>query len=153
MSAIASFIKIPSSSLGRLREAADGAGDDYNALLAEGVAVAEYSGSGYVLGTVLPYLKEQHQIDLMHSEHADLGKLLTESTGATHFILTPAQRAAYLDKLGPALFSETEMRDYFNEFYETNENDVGKTMLDGIAAFRQSLSQLDDASIIVFVIA
>lgn len=153
MSAIASFIKIPGSSLGRLREAADGAGDDYNALLAEGVAVAEYRWSGYVLGTLLPYLRETHQIDLMHSEHADLSKLLTETTGATHFILTPAQRAAYLDKLAPELFSETEMRDYFNDFNETNEQDIGKAMLDGIAAFRQSLSQLDDASIIVFVIA
>jgi hypothetical protein len=30
---------------------------------------------------------------------------------------------------------------------------MGKAMLDGVAAFRQSLSQLDDASVIVFRIA
>jgi hypothetical protein len=153
MSAIASFIKIPASSLDRLRQAADGAGDDYNALLAEGTEVADYRWSGFVLGTLLPYLNETHQIDLMHSERNDLSKLLTESTGATHFILTPAQRSAYLDKLGPELFSETEMRDYFNAFNETDEQDIGKAMLDGVAAFRQALSQLDDTAVIVFRIA
>jgi hypothetical protein len=52
-------------------------------------AVAEYRWSGYVLATLLPYLEEKHQIDLMKSE--ELAAFLTNTTRATHFIFTPGQ--------------------------------------------------------------
>ena len=54
-----------------------------------GAAVAEYRWSGYVLATLLPYLEEKHQIDLMKSE--ELAAFLTNTTRATHFIFTPSQ--------------------------------------------------------------
>ena len=41
------------------------------------------------------------------------------------------------------------MRDFFNAFNETNEQEIGRAMLDGIAAFRESLRQLDEGSVIV----
>lgn len=42
------------------------------------------------------------------------------------------------------------MGEYFREFNETDDPDAGKWMLDGIRAFRQSLSALDEDSVIVF---
>ena len=52
-------------------------------------AVAEYRWSGYVLATLLPYLEEKQQIDLMKSD--ELAAFLTNTTGTTHFIFTPSQ--------------------------------------------------------------
>jgi hypothetical protein len=45
------------------------------------------------------------------------------------------------------------MRDYFNSFNNTNDQEIGQAMLDGVAALQQSLNQLDDDSVIVFSIA
>jgi len=149
MSAIASFIKLPKTALEGLRKAA-ASGTDYDYLHANGREVAEYRWSGYVLATLLPYLQEKHQIDLMKAEYDDIATLLTNSTGATHFIFTPSQNTAYLNRLDPTLFSQEEMRDYFNAFNETNEQEIGRAMLDGIAVFRESLRQLDEGSVVVF---
>ena len=73
--------------------------------------------------------------------------------GATHFIFTSAQRKSLLDRLATDLFSQDEMRGYFNEFNGTNEDEIGSAMLDGVVAFRECLGQLDDESVIVFMIA
>ena len=86
MSAIASFTNLPKSALEGLRKAAAG-GTDYDYLSTNGRAVAEYRWSGYVLATLLPYLEEKHQSDLMKSE--ELAAFLTNTTRATHFIFTP----------------------------------------------------------------
>jgi hypothetical protein len=117
---------------------------------ANGREVAEYRWSGYVLATLLPYLQEKHQINLMKAEYDDIANLLTNATAATHFIFTPSQSLAFLKRLDPALFSQDEMRDYFNAFNETQEQEIGRAMLDGIAALRESLRQLDESSVIVF---
>ena len=151
MSAIASFIKLPKSALEGLRNSA-ASGTDYDYLIANGREVAEYRWSGYVLATLLPYLQQKHQIDLMKSEYDELAAFLTNATGATHFIFTPSQRAAYLDRLESGSFSEEEMRQYFNDFNATDEREMGRAMLDGVAAFQQSLGQLDDGSVVLFSI-
>ncbi len=159
MSAIASFIKLPKSALDGLRDAAIpkkrffGAPRDtfHDYLSKHGTEVAEYPWSGYVLATLLPYLQEQHQIDLMRSEQDALSKYLSETRSATVFIFTPAHRTAYADKLG-AEFSEQSLRDSYNEFNASSEPDAGKPMLDGIRTIRQSLSALDESSVIIFII-
>ena len=69
----------------------------------------------------------------------------------THFIFTDAHKRAFLSKLD-GQFSEQAMRDYFCGFNETDEPDAGKWMFDGIQAFRQSLSTLDESSVIIFSI-
>ncbi len=94
-----------------------------------------------MLVTLLPYLEEKHQIDLMKSEYGELAAFLTNTTGTTHFIFTPVQRAAFLNRLEPKSFSEEAMRQYFNEFNATNEQEIGRAMLDGVSAAR--LSQID----------
>jgi hypothetical protein len=149
MSAIASFIKVPKSALEGLRNAAAG-GTDHDYLSTNGREVAEYRWSGYVLVTLLPYLEEKHQIDLMKSEYDELAAFLTNTTGAIHFIFTPGQRSAFLNRLQPRSFSEEEMRQYFNEFNATNEQEIGRAMLDGVNALRESLGQIEDTSVVVF---
>jgi hypothetical protein len=151
MSAIALFIKIPKAALEGLRKSATG-GSPYEYLKLNGHEVSDYRWSGDVLVTLLPYLEEKFQIDLMKSEYGDISNLLTNATDATHFIFTPAHKKAFLDRLEPALFSEDEMRQYFNEFNATNEREIGKAMLDGISCVRESLGQIDDDSVVVFVI-
>lgn len=151
MSAIASFILLPKTDLDGLRQAST-EGNYHNYLEQHGREVAEYEWSGYVLATLLPYLEEQHQIDLMRSEHDALARFLSERQQATHFIFTGAHRHPFLDRLDPSAFSTEALRDYYNEFNEENEPDVGRPMLDGIRALHQSLSALDEDSVIVFSI-
>ncbi|MCS6263119.1 MAG: hypothetical protein H8K11_05120 [Nitrospira sp.] len=159
MSAIASFIKLPKTAIEGLRQVAlprkrlfGTPRDSYlDYLQQHGQEVADYQWSGFVLGTLLPYLDEQHQITLMDSEYDELGKFLTDSRKATHFIFTDAHKRAFLSKLD-GQFSEQAMRDYFCGFNETDEPDAGKWMFDGIQAFRQSLSTLDESSVIIFSI-
>ena len=118
-----------------------------------GREVAEYRWSGYVLATLLQYLEEKHQIDLMKSEYDELAAFLTNTTGATHFIFTPSQRTAFLNRLEPKSFSEEEVRQYFNEFNATNEQEIGRAMLDGVSVLRESLGQIEDSSVVVFSIS
>ena len=159
MSAIASFILTPKSTLDDLRDVAipkkgwlGKPKDAYHDFLAQhGREVAQYQWPGYVLATLLPYLQEQ-QIDLMHSEFDDLSTYLTQNRGATHFIFTEAHKRAHLAQLTPQSFSEVQLCDYYNEFNATSEPAAGKPMLDGIRAIQQSLQSLDESSVIVFII-
>jgi hypothetical protein len=77
---------------------------------------------------------------------------LCQSRNVTIFIFTPTYRDRYLAKLSADQFSADELRDYFNEFNETNEPGIGQAMLDGIRFIGQSLSNLDADSVIVFSI-
>jgi hypothetical protein len=86
----------------------------------------------------------------MRSEYDELGTFLTKARRVTHFILTSSHKDEFWRQLDPGLFSEHDMRQYFNEFNATNEQGIGRAMLDGVAAFRESLSSLDDHSVIVF---
>ncbi len=88
MSAIASFIKLPKSALEGLRKASTG-GTDRNYLSTNGREVAEYRWSGDVLATLLPYLEEKHQIDLMKSEYGELAAFLTNTAGNDALYLHP----------------------------------------------------------------
>lgn len=151
MSAVASFTKIPKAALAGLRESVQNR-SIHAYLKANGREIAEYRWSGYVLATLLPYLQETFQINLMNSEYDELNALLTDATGATHFIFSPAQKRAFLSRLGPDLFSEDELGRYFNEFNATNEQGMGRAMLDGVTVFRESLLQIDDDTVVVFSI-
>src|SRR5688572_21589895 len=123
MSAIATFTKLPKAALDGLREAAvpkkrllRAPRDDYHDYLRHhGRSIVEYDWSGHTLATLLPYLEEEHQIDLMKSEYNELSTLLTQSRSATHFVFTDAHKQAYVTKLD-GQFTEEKLRSYFNEF-------------------------------------
>lgn len=145
MSAIASFIKFPIDAVEELR-------NDYDQCVQDqGVEVADYGWSGYVLGTLLSYLQD-NDIDLMESPYGALASDLCETRGASVSFFTPAHKAAYLAKLSPAQFSSEELRDYFNEFNACNEPEIGEAMLDGIDSIQKSLASLDEKSVILFTI-
>jgi hypothetical protein len=148
MSAIASFVQLPKSGLHGLRLAATQ--PTYHEFLKQhGKEVADYRWSGYVLGTLLVCLKNQHQIDLMKSEFDELSAFLTKSRGATHFVFSYAHKLDYKAKLDGD-FSEQSLCDYYNEFNGSAEKEAGKPMLDGVQAFRKSVSALDADSVVVF---
>lgn len=116
----------------------------------QGTEVATYDPSGFLLATLLVYLKKQ-QINLMKSEYDELATFLTKERESTNFLLTSAHKRDFLDKLGGP-FSVQELCSYYNQFNGTSEDDVGEPLLDGIRAFQQSLSQVDDNSVILFTI-
>src|SRR5205809_8052461 len=95
MSAIATITIVPKSAIPAIRDAAIGKKnlfgkpkDKYPLVVAQhGREVGRYPWSGYVLGTLLPYLEEERQIDLMASEFEDLSSLLTKTRGATVSVL------------------------------------------------------------------
>ena len=151
MSAIASFTKIPRTSLDGLRQAV-AKGDFENFSQQHGKSVTDYEWSGFILATLLLYLAGQ-QIQLMKSEYDELATFLSQGLQATCFIFTNTHREAYIDKLTPESFSEQKLCDYFNEFNASAEPDAGRPMLDGIRALRESLRTLDADSVIVFCIA
>jgi hypothetical protein len=118
---------------------------------AKGRRVGEYPWSGYVLATLLSYLQERRKIDLMRSEFDMLSARLTEERRSTHFILTD-QHSHWIADLAPENFSTDELRDYFNDFNESNESGVGQAMLDGIRFIRGALTQIDAQNLVVLSI-
>jgi len=158
MSAIASFILVPTSALPGIRESVvpkkkffGGVKDTFHDVLKQnGRAAACYERSGYVLATLLPFL-EEHGIDLMKSEHGELARYISEKRQTTCFILTSAEKK-FMPQLLPEMFSEAVLRDYFNEFNGSNESDIGKAMLYGIQALGESLQSVDENSVVILII-
>jgi hypothetical protein len=149
MSAIASATLLRKSDLGGLAEAASGNTTSYAEFVGKhGRALDDYPWSGHVLTTLLCYLDEQRSVKLMKSEFDTLSNRLTTEQQATHFILTE-QHKQWVPTLSPENFFEAELRDYFNEFNETSEAEVGRPMLDGILFIRDALVELDAESVVV----
>ena len=143
MSAIASFTKLPKSSIDALRTAASP--QDFTRQ--HGVDVANYRWSGYVIAAVIPYLAEKHGIDLS-SELTDLGSFLSEKGQSSFFPLTLKDKEMYLHRLERE-FPELELRDYYNGFFESDEPDIGAAMKDGILAIKQALGAIDEESFVL----
>ena len=141
MSAIATFTKLPIQTLGSLAA-------DYDRILeTQGVEVADYGWSGWVMATVLAYLDEQ-EISLTE-EYGELSTALSESTEATVIILTARLKELYRSRLAESSFSVDALRDYYNAFNESSEPGAGQPMLDGIKCLRESLDALDSESVVV----
>jgi hypothetical protein len=160
MSAVASFILLPTSALGELRDAAvpkkrffGGFKDGLPEFLAKrGKEVAQYAWSGYVLATLLPYLAQKKQIVLMKPDYEDLGAFMSKTRNSSVFVFSSVQKDAALEKLSNGTFSAEEMRDYFNNFNASNEKEIGQAMLDGIEAIKCSLEQIDASSVVLLMI-
>ena len=157
MSAIAVFHKLARSKIPDLEAAATPrkklfgrAEDRYFDFLAENPEkLGDYAWSGYVSGTVLPFLDDKG-IQLMSSGYDELGGRLTEARNATHFIFTSDHKNAYFDALDPGNFSKDELRTYYEAFNEEGWPQAGDAMMDAVVALRDSLQTVDDESIIVF---
>jgi hypothetical protein len=117
----------------------------------ETVTRFEYAWSGYVLATLLPYLDEQG-IDLMHSDHAEVASIISQTREGSVFVLTSDHRERYLARLDPSAFDGSVLRRYYEEFNETAAEGVGYAMLDGIAFLRDTLAPLESAVVAVLII-
>jgi hypothetical protein len=159
VSGIASFITLPIAAVAGLREAAvpkkrlfGPIRDNYHEYLREhGSVSAEYKWSGFVITTILLYLKEKQHADLMHSEYDELSTFLTRARSSTHFILTVAQRTTFDGALNVNA-SDAALRDYYNEMNGTDETEIGQPMADGLRAIRDCLRSLDERSIAILQI-
>jgi hypothetical protein len=155
VSAIASFTKLPKSSIEALRAAAIpkkrlfGSPKDvyWDFVREHGVEVAKYRWSGYVMAAVIPYLTEKHGINLS-SELSDLGSFLSEQRRSSFFPLTLKDKEMYLQQLGQE-FPESELRDYYNKLFEADDSGVGAAMKDGILAIKQALGAVDGDSFVL----
>jgi hypothetical protein len=160
LSALASFNKIQYAALDGLKQAAVpkkrffGAPKDvfFDFLQTNSSEVASYRWSGFVIATLLPYLEEKHQINLMKSDYDEMANYLSDTRAASFFILTETHKQRYLPQLVSDRFSENALRDYFNKFNRSNDTEVGVAMLDGIRAFHESLRQVDRESVIILSI-
>jgi hypothetical protein len=117
----------------------------------ETITRVEYSWSGNVLATLLPYLDEQG-IDLMHSDHDEVASSLSKARGGSVLVLTSDHRERYLARLDPIAFDGAVLRRYYEELNETAAEGVGYAMLDGIAFFRDTLAPLESEIVAVFTI-
>jgi hypothetical protein len=117
----------------------------------EAITRVEYSWSGEVLATLLPYLDGQG-IDLMHSDHDQVASTLSQTLESSVFILTSDHRERYLARLDPRAFDGSVLRRYYEEFTETAAEDVDYAMLDGIAFLRDTLAPLESAIVAVLII-
>jgi hypothetical protein len=117
----------------------------------ETITRIEYSWSGYVLATLLPYLDEQGT-DLTHSDHDQVASTISQTREGSVFILTSDHRERYLARLDPSAFDGSVLRRYYEEFNDMSAEGVDYAMLDGIAFFRDTLAPLDSAIVAVFII-
>ena len=117
----------------------------------EAITRIEYSWSGSVLTTLLPYLREQG-IDLMHSDHDEVASTISQTREVSAFVLTSGHREGYLARLDPSTFDGRVLRRYYEEFTETMAEGVDYAMLDGIAFLRDTLAPLEPATVAVLII-
>jgi gluconate kinase len=117
----------------------------------ETITRIEYSWSGDVLATLLPYLKE-HGIDLMHSDHDEVASTLSQTRAGSVLVLTSDHRERYLARLDPSAFDGAVLRRYYEESNETAAEGVEYAMLDGIAFFRDTLAPLESAIVALLII-
>ena len=117
----------------------------------ETITRIEYSWSGYVLATLLPYLDEQG-IDLIHSVHDEVASTISQTREGSVSVLTSDHRERYVARLDPSAFDGAVLRRYYEEFNETAAEGVDYAMLDGIAFFRDTLAPLESAIVALLII-
>ena len=160
MSAVALFYQLPKSAIDGLREVAVpkkqwlGAPKDefWEYLKQHGREVANYPGSGYVLGDVMDWLQQEHRIELERSRYEELCNFVGQARGSTHCILSIEHQRAHLERLDPEAFSNEEFLRYYNEFHGTHETDLGSALSDGIETLRQALMTVDENSVVFMII-
>ena len=151
MSAIASAFVLPASDLAELvRSAAPqrrflgGVRDLYPKTLARlSASVPDFEGSGWILNTVLPFLKERGADLLTGAHEQEAGAIASARGEAMVLILDSKHRDAHLQSLREARFSEAELENYYREFNETDPRGAGAAMQLGIDWLVMLLERLE----------
>lgn len=128
--------------------------DNYHSYIhKEGSNVAEFNWNGYLIANLLCYLQERREIDMMHSEFDELASFLGEERKISAFFITTTHKSLYFDMLQPDSFSTSDLTEYYNNFNDASETNIGNGLLDGIKAIRASMLQLDEASVVLLTIS
>jgi hypothetical protein len=112
----------------------------------ETITRIEYSWSGSVLATLLPYLGERG------IDHDEVASTISQILEGSVFVLTSDHRERYLARLDPSTFDGAALRRHYEEFTKTPAEGVDYAMLDGIAFFRDTLAPIDSTIMAVFII-
>jgi hypothetical protein len=154
MSSIASATLLPIDALARLQAATKpekrlffGSRDRFHTVLRQqGRHLSDYRGQGFVLGTLLVYLKSRG-IDLLESTYDGVANQLSRDRGSTFIILTSEQRSTNLAQLQESGFQLAELEVYYQQFNKDAAPGVGAAMLEGIRFLSGTLAAVTPGSI------
>jgi len=116
-----------------------------------GVRVVEYRWSGFYFMSIIGFLEDRLQVNLLEADHDELARHIAEIRGISAFVFTKEHRERWMALLGQAI-SERELEAYDREFSERQDPDAGRAMHEGIAALHGALSQIDDDSLVLVCI-
>jgi len=127
--------------------------DNYWSFLNENSIELEnkFQWSGYIFGSLLIYLQENKEIDLLTSEFDSTANWISEKRGASAVIFTLKHKRLFLDKLELENFNETELIEFNKEFSEDDSPELARAEMDGIKAIRNSLAELKNENEIVLL--
>ena len=122
---------------------------DLAAIEARGRPVASTRWDGFV-GTVAAYWAEEHGVPLFDpprrfQRHA---KTILD-TGVGVLVLDDSHRRRYAARLARLRPSSTELKTYYDEFYEEHVPDAGQAVLDWLRVFRESLARARGNTVVV----
>jgi hypothetical protein len=153
MAASTNFTRLPKDDLPELVEAA--ADDDPQAfqafLAANGTSVADFDYDGEIFSALLPILSEDYDIDLETSENETVADI-AEAIESLVFILSFADQKKYLERLNPENFTESELRELYEDFTEEEDEESGEAMLAAITALHQALAEADADHVVVITV-
>jgi hypothetical protein len=159
VSSIARAVLIPIDQVEAVAKAAvpkrsffGGAKDEFEATLTRlGGTLAVFEYSGHVLATVLPYLLE-NGADLVHSEYEAVASAISSARGCSCFVLTREMRKQTSSTLDALDTDEEALAEYYEEFTESEEPDVGPAMVAGIAYLRTALDATKSDKVALLII-
>jgi hypothetical protein len=158
MSSIADFRLIETSKLDGLKNSAKtqksffGKVTDkyFDYLENNSLKLEEFKWSGQIYECLVVYFEENGIIfnDLIYNE---LSEYLSAEREAICIIITEEEKSKYINSLNPDNYNLNELKDYYNDFYGTNEGDeVGQAMLDGINLLYKNIHAITENNVLVF---
>lgn len=111
----------------------------------------KFEWSGYIFGSLLIYLQEKKDINLLNSEFDSIANWISEKRSASVMIFTSKHKKLYLDKLTLDNFTETELIEFNKDCSEDDSPELVKAEMDGIKAIQNSLKELKNENEIVLL--
>lgn len=153
MSAIAEFKLISVAKLPNLVKAADPGNDFHNIVLHDTKKLITFDWSGYIFADLLIFLQEKKNINLLEGEYDAIANQIAEKGQPSVFILTYEHKLKYASSLILENFSANELIEFNKDFSESDDPELAKAQLDGIAALKQSLDSItsSDFAVLLFI--
>jgi hypothetical protein len=115
---------------------------DYGLIVTDGREVASGPWDPYMGVVLAEYLEEKHRIKLLDGP-ADLDReveRIARAQEASLMLLSDWHRRRYAQRLADVNPPEDELEDFYVEFSEEQEPEIGRGMVDWLRIFRASLA-------------